>query len=321
MSNDVVFIAPEPVVSAGDILHTGVVAFVAPAPSVDAVGTNLWGVAYLTHPTPEVSATGTMGNIGDASLSGPAPSVSATGLNGIVGSVSFTSPRPIVEASSNIILGQASVESPAPIVLSSGFIGRIGVVDFEPPSPSVLAGGYFLPAGTVSFTAPTPIVSSDGYSAALSPSFRGLAINLSHYGSSEYTGWPFNSFATLDGKLLSAGPGGICLIGGERDNGVFIKSRIRSGVFDLWLPKRRKIIDVWMTYRALNEMVLQLIPDEGEPWEGIFSRIDEQIHECRVKAPRGFKNRFFEIEIRNRGGCDFDLESVRVMVDELSRLR
>jgi hypothetical protein len=48
--------------------------------------------------------------------------------------------------------------------------------------------------------------------------------------------------------------------------------------------------------------------------------VSEEIHEERVKAPRGLrKARYYAIELQNLSGADFDLDTMSFVVDPIRR--
>jgi hypothetical protein len=48
--------------------------------------------------------------------------------------------------------------------------------------------------------------------------------------------------------------------------------------------------------------------------------VGEEIHEERVKVPRGVRNaRYYTIELQNLSGADFDLDSMSFVVEAIRR--
>jgi hypothetical protein len=157
---------------------------------------------------------------------------------------------------------------------------------------------------------------------AFVPFRKGFALNLSHFGVTEYENYPFNSFCDyhLSGVYLGASEDGIFLLDGEDDAGVKINSVVQGGTEDLWKQIVRRLREGWVVKRG-GPISIQLILDEGkmDPITRIMNTNGNFSGEERVKFPRGLKNRFVSFVIRNLGGADFSLESLRIFCDEIKR--
>jgi hypothetical protein len=157
---------------------------------------------------------------------------------------------------------------------------------------------------------------------AFVPFRKGFVMNLSHFGVTEYNNFPFNSFANYHGTgiYIGASEEGIFLLDGEDDNGVKINSAIQFGVEDLWKNFINRLREGFVNMRG-GPLRIELILDEGRltPVTMDLQSLTNVIHEERLKPPRGLKNRFFSVIIKNLGGSDFDLESLRIFCDEIKR--
>jgi hypothetical protein len=91
------------------------------------------------------------------------------------------------------------------------------------------------------------------------------------------------------------------------------------GTEDLWDKVMKRLREAFANIRG-GPLEVQLILDEGRlpPVVRNMQSLMDVIHEERVKFPRGLKNRFFSLIIKNFGGSDFDLGSFRVMVDPIT---
>ena len=157
---------------------------------------------------------------------------------------------------------------------------------------------------------------------AFVPIRKGFAMNLSTFGVTEYSEYPFNSFCDYHGAgiYIGASEGGIFLLDGNDDNGVKINSVIHTGTEDLWSKMIRRLREGFVTIRG-GEIALDIILDEGRlnPVTRNLVSLSDVMHEERFKIPRGLKNRFVSFIIRNSGGADFDFESLRIFCDEIQR--
>jgi len=155
---------------------------------------------------------------------------------------------------------------------------------------------------------------------AFVPFRKGFAMNLSTFGVTEYSEYPFNSFADyhLGGVYVGASENGIFLLDGDDDNGVKIQAAIQTGTEDLWKDVIKRLREGFAVIRG-GPLRLEIVLDEGrlEPVIRDLLSVRDVIHEERIKFPRGLKNRFVSFIWRNLGGSDFDLESFRAMVDPI----
>jgi len=156
---------------------------------------------------------------------------------------------------------------------------------------------------------------------AFVPIRKGFALNLSHFGVTEYNNYPFNSFCDYRGTgiYIGASEDGIFLLDGEDDNGVKIDAAIQVGTEDLWRDVIKRLREGFTVIRG-GPLRLQIVLDEGrlEPVIRDLLSVRDVIHEERIKFPRGLKNRFVSFIWSNLGGSDFDLESFRAMVDPIT---
>jgi len=156
---------------------------------------------------------------------------------------------------------------------------------------------------------------------AFVPFRKGFAVNLSHFGVTEYDNYPFNSFCDYHGMgiYIGASEQGIFLLDGDDDNGVKINAAIQMGTEDLWKDYIKRLREGFVVIRG-GPLQLQIVLDEGrlDPVIRNLESVVNTMHEERIKFPHGLKNRFVSFIWRNLGGGDFDMESYRAMVDPIT---
>ncbi len=157
------------------------------------------------------------------------------------------------------------------------------------------------------------------------PFRRGFAMNLSHFGVTEYDGsYSFNSLANYlsSGLYIGASENGIFLLDGNRDNGNYIEGVLQTGTEDLWKDFTRRLREGIMVMRG-GPISIQLELDEGrlDPITVTLTSVLGTSHEEIVKLPRGLKNRFISFIIKNLSGNDFDLEEFKVFCDRVGKKR
>lgn len=150
---------------------------------------------------------------------------------------------------------------------------------------------------------------------------KAVVMNILNYAVSEYKNYNFNSLVYFNGVFLGINEEGIYPLDGNDDLGEPIQARIKSGVVDLGgkgaitIPR-----EAWLSYRSDDSMQLDIKVDEVMDLPSMFfSKVSRAITECRTKLGRGIKGRFFTWDLKNVGGSDFSLESLRILGDVIKR--
>lgn len=245
-----------------------------------------------------------------------------TGLVGAVGEGVFDIPvlQMDVEAQETIE-GEGQFVIPALRITGSGFGGVVGSGVFDIPV-LVMSGQQSKDIeGFGVFDLPPLRFSGYGDVSHIQKLYRGVVMNASHFGITEYHNYPFNSLAYFNGVFLGANGNGIHRLDGKNDNGVYIHSRVRAKTEDVWEEFKKKPREVWLTGRSDGHLMLVLVLDEKDAYEDRFEVVDPKIHEQRVKLPKGIKNRFMAFEIQNVSGSDFSIDQLRIMGDKILRRR
>jgi len=196
------------------------------------------------------------------------------------------------------IVGNGRMIFPLPVLGGIGFVEIFGRGAMEIPLPQMIGAGRIIPVTIL---------------------YKGLAMNASHFAITEYKDFLFNSFAYFNGVYLGANSQGIFALGGNSDNGKKIDSLVELPRVDFGAGFIKRARDAWLTYRSDGELILFLRLDEHETWESALQLPQGRSHEERVKIARGVKNRFIGFGIKNEMGCDFDIESLRVLVEPVQR--
>jgi hypothetical protein len=279
--------------------------------------------ASLGIPALELSASISQGAVLDFPLEVPALEVSATIKSG--GKLSASLPMPAVELSLRIApRNEIDAALRIPALQLSGTLISGGVLSGAIEIPAL---GLVLTIGhqnQLAFALDIPFI-DPWLEIRVLPAFvpirKGFAVNLSHFGTTEYSNYPFNSFCDYHGLgiYIGASEQGVFLLDGDDDAGVRIDSAIQTGTEDLWRDVIKRLREGWIVKRG-GPISIQLILDEGriDPITRVLNTNGTFSGEERVKFPRGLKNRFMSFVIRNLDGADFDLESFRAMVDPIT---
>jgi hypothetical protein len=249
-------------------------------------------------------------------------------------------PTPVLSIYGTTSTSTISMYIPLPVLsLASGYSSFWGGIDLKIPTPLVSIDGanyggsisMVLPGlvfsssrpghGLFSLSLPTPNIFIFGRVAPLTITYQGVVMNLARKAITTYSQFPFNSLAYFDGHYIGATSTGIYTLEGSIDKASIIKANLKTGVLDLGSDFIKHIRDIWLTYRSNGDLAIVLEVDEDvENPVQLLTRIsDSKIHEERLVVPKGFRGRFYTIDIKNVDGSSFDLNSISLMVDSIRR--
>lgn len=154
--------------------------------------------------------------------------------------------------------------------------------------------------------------------------FLAWVVNTETHAATQYENFPFNSFAGLGGRYFAAAPDGIYLLGGADDDGDAIRARFRIGLSNLGTGKEKRMPAMYWGYRADGSMVLKVIVTEPtgekvENWYALRPRGAGATREGRVQIGRGLKAVYWDFEVANINGADFDVDSLELFPMILDR--
>ena len=150
--------------------------------------------------------------------------------------------------------------------------------------------------------------------------YVGWAMNSAHFGVTKYVNYGFNSFANYSGVSLGANASGIFELTGTSDNGTDIDARIKFGITDFNIPAQKRVHEAFLGIRNDGSMILKTYINENtERWYEL-RQIDEGIHTTRIKlGGRGVKSNYWQFELLNKDGADFELDNIQMTPIVLTR--
>ena len=148
-----------------------------------------------------------------------------------------------------------------------------------------------------------------------------IVVNVKNRAVTEYTNYGFNSFCRFRGEDIGASYNGLYGLSGDDDNGDPIAAKTKTATADVSSGGiKKRLRDIWMVARK-GLMTLKVIADETNEFTYNADVVDSNIHEERVKVGRGIKGRSFSFELENVDGSDFNIDSVRVITENIRRAR
>lgn len=147
-----------------------------------------------------------------------------------------------------------------------------------------------------------------------------VCYNLTGGGTSRYSGWHFNSFATIGGDYYGIDSAGLRLLQGDDDQGEEILSVIHLGRVGFGTSRMKSLPAIYVTGKGENGMLASISDSFGNGPYDYPSRSHRQgAYVQRITPGRGLRDAFFPIAIMNVDGGFIEVSAVEVMVSESSR--
>jgi hypothetical protein len=203
---------------------------------------------------------------------------------------------------------------------ASAGTGQLAEAFLTVPLFEVDASGFMDAVGSATLALPAFVMDSASIRLAR-PHATAIVLNTRLKGVVRYEGVQANSFATFAGMHLAATPDGIVALMGETDLGAPIAASITSGTSDLGSIDRKRVEAAYVGYRAANDLEMTLITDEHHEYSYrlVARQIPDRLHGNRVKFGRGVDGRYWQWQLANTAGAQFELASLALYVIPLGR--
>lgn len=137
-------------------------------------------------------------------------------------------------------------------------------------------------------------------------------------GSTMYRGYSFNSFARIGGKYYGANEDGLFLLEGDDDAGTLIHASIDLGRLDFKTAEKKTISQCYLGMAADGNLVLKVIA-EGKEYLYKTRSFSPEMQQQRITTGKGLKTNYITAQFFNENGADFEIDSVRFFVADLTR--
>lgn len=138
------------------------------------------------------------------------------------------------------------------------------------------------------------------------------------FGSSQYSGFNFNSYATIGGRAYGADRTGLYLLEGDTDAGTKIDASIDYGRMDFGTITKKTISECFVGVASSGALYLKVIV-EGQPYVYRCDWHDKELQQQRFKLGKGMKSNYITPILYNADGADFELDTVQFVPADLSR--
>jgi len=174
---------------------------------------------------------------------------------------------------------------------------------------------------SAALVAPAPRVSSY-MSAAVLAAYRTWVLNTRKHALSEYgSEFAFNSFTIFNGQILAAVPNGLVVLGLQNlDSATPIAASARTGQEGFGTSFHKRVPRIYMSGSSTGDMLFTTITLEGGarvyslPFNGSTA-----LQQRRVPVGKGPRSRFWQFQIDNVAGADFNVNDLLMYPTVLKR--
>lgn len=205
---------------------------------------------------------------------------------------------------------------------ASGYSGVVGRVGMQLPVVHIGVGGYEAMIGTANLSIPMLVLQATGYETVVAPGANAATVvmHTETQAVTRYNNYPFNSFARFNGVYLGAKDDGIFALTGADDAGVLIQAAARVGITDFSTSHLKRVDRAYVGYKTNGNMILRVTTEDKSVRDYRLNYMGlSGSHSNMVKFGRGMEARYWQFEIRNENGADFELDAIEMQPFILKR--
>jgi hypothetical protein len=124
--------------------------------------------------------------------------------------------------------------------------------------------------------------------------------------SSRYDGFVYNSMAMIRGKPYGAATGGIYRLDADAE----IDGSVQLGKRRWGSSHRKNVPEVWLGVKSSKPMAIRVVGEDGKTYTYKARQAPEDVATARVTIGKGLRMVYWELEIVNTEGADFELDAV-----------
>lgn len=272
-------------------------------------------------PSLQLALAGTTGAVGSVSMNLPHWSLAATGTAPAAGALvlDFPTLRMAVTGDSGRA-GRLAMTMKALQLALTGTTGALGTLELELPIFQLDIAGAQPASGALALALPAFQLQLAGGAALTQSNATTLVMQTERGALTQYTNYPFNSFAAFNGVFLGASDDGVFALTGADDAGAAIAAAARTGITDFGTSYIKRIERIYVGYRSTGRMILRVITEER--WTRDYELVPVNhpgLHGGRVRLGRGLEARYWQFELQNDAGCDFDQDMMEMKPIKLKR--
>ena len=140
--------------------------------------------------------------------------------------------------------------------------------------------------------------------------FSGWAMNAKTFTATEYTNYPFNSFAKIENNYYGANGSGLYRLDGDLDDGSKIESIATLGVTDFNESRSKRMRSAHLGLRSDGNVILKVMSDNNKVSYFTLSDLSEKLTRNKVSIGRDHLSTYWQFSLMNKDGSDFELDSM-----------
>ena len=152
---------------------------------------------------------------------------------------------------------------------------------------------------------------------------HGWVVNTELQAFSEYENFPFNSLVSANGRYFGVAADGLYELTGDTDEGSDIAASFRTGLTDLGTHSLKNIKAAYIGYTADDKLVLKVsttAKGQKEEWWYELKQSDAaSLRDGRFRVWQGLRAKYWQFEVANTNGADFEVDDLQFMYQILSR--
>jgi len=129
----------------------------------------------------------------------------------------------------------------------------------------------------------------------------------------QFTNFNFNSMVNFNGETICAGDDGIFKMGGSNDNGTNISAYFEPVVNDLGMLCVKRVRFLYFGYKSSDYITVTVSFDDGSVYTVDIPSTSMKPSKQKFPIPRSIHGTYFKINIANKNGGDFSIDSVDAM--------
>jgi len=151
--------------------------------------------------------------------------------------------------------------------------------------------------------------------------FLGICLELALFAPSQYENYNFRSMCKFGDVYIGCNEYGIFELDGDNDNNTDIDAFVEWPLTDFGVPNQKRIRKIYTGYEASGSLVFVVKNEEDNKREvTVDAALGSQVqHSAKSPVGRDGKGRYWSLELRNVGGCDFSLDSIEAAIVVLAR--
>jgi len=276
------------------------------------------GSWFITLPNREALLSGRINEIGEFYVSLPSRIPQWDGIYNPTGTIDVILSKEIDWEGIISEIGTINLYIPNIRIATEDLYGAVGTSGITKPSLRALFTGISSISGTMGINIPMFKLILE-----FAPtSYLNLVLNIRQFGLTQYSNYGFNSMCRFNNKHFGANGTAIYdLDEGDTDDGTFIKWNFRSGYIDLEQKQKKKLKQVWMSYKSNGDLMITVVLPDGTEYEYELDEVYEEETGLRLKFGKGIRSKYVAIDVRNTDGSDITLDAMKIMMDKAGAAR